>query len=171
MGVVDSCRRITRAFSGHFLCVLPNASLSCDNQHLKRSPVNRSDRVGRSFELGSRVTDASDLHPKKQDSQITSTDEGCESMSNRSHQMYNDRTAILLCQNQTSQMRKMCIHKSSADKSLHNKRKSRNDSDNGDSSTEHCRTFRRISLRVSRAEPCRKVIWADFTNSLIFKSY
>jgi hypothetical protein len=39
-------------------------------------PVNESDKVGCSFESGSCVTDASDLPPEKQLSQITSTDEG-----------------------------------------------------------------------------------------------
>jgi hypothetical protein len=39
-------------------------------------PANKSDKVGRSFEWGSNVTDASDGHFEKQRSQITSTEEG-----------------------------------------------------------------------------------------------
>jgi hypothetical protein len=41
---------------------------------LKRA--NKPDRIGRSFELGSHVTDSSEAHPEKQDLQITSIDEG-----------------------------------------------------------------------------------------------
>jgi hypothetical protein len=47
-----------------------------DNQHSKHIQVNKSDKVKQSFEPGSRATDMSDLHPRKQPSQITSIDEG-----------------------------------------------------------------------------------------------
>jgi hypothetical protein len=93
----------------------PRDQGSCDNQDSKHTPANRSGRVERSFEPGSCVTDASDLHPEMQESQITSTD---ESTSNRSHEMQSDRTAILLCQNQMEQMQANCICKSSIHKSL-----------------------------------------------------
>jgi hypothetical protein len=39
---------------------------SPDHRQAKRTPVNKPDRVGWSFEPGSRVTDASDLHSEKQ---------------------------------------------------------------------------------------------------------
>jgi hypothetical protein len=49
---------------------------SPDHRQVKHAPANKPDKVVRSFEPGSRVTDASDLHWEKQCPQITSTDEG-----------------------------------------------------------------------------------------------
>jgi hypothetical protein len=43
----------------------------------------------------SQATDASNFHPEKHWSQITSTDEGMESRPNRSHKVHGDRTAIV----------------------------------------------------------------------------
>jgi hypothetical protein len=129
----------------------PRDQGSCDHQSSKHTPANRSGRVGRSFEPGSCVTDASDLHPEKQESQIT-----CEWTSNRSHEMQSDRTATLLFLHQLLQMRAICIKERSVHTSLHHTEQSRSDSscdrhskiyhkaaaslDNGDSSTKHCRT-------------------------------
>jgi hypothetical protein len=53
----------------------PQDQESPDNRQGKPCPASKPERVGRSFEPGSCVRNASDLHPKKQYSQITSTDE------------------------------------------------------------------------------------------------
>jgi hypothetical protein len=42
---------------------------------MNSAPASKADSVGFSFERGSQVTEASDLHPEKQPSKITSTDE------------------------------------------------------------------------------------------------